>query len=277
MLKAGVKMNNKKLIIVLALSFALLLGACGKSLSNSESESEGNQTTSQEQNSNNEAYELSKEAYDNITIAYDIIENLGEDIYQAAQEGAFYKKEVINGGTEYLAKKLKITKEELAEGIAFMTVGSLGLSEEMDEEGISQIEDITQILDKMCEIWENASEGDKNLWRTNADLMLIEMSSKATFQWTCADFVIFSYVANSQIDEAKTALDNAKSIMKQLSNDHSDYEHYTSLKDYYSTTSAFYDFCLTTPGNIEQFGTTLNEYRNDARKYRSEIEFAFED
>ncbi len=270
-------MNNKKLIIVLALSFALLLGACGKSLSNSESESEDNQTTSQEQNSNNEAYELSKEAYDNINTAYDIIENLGDDIYQAGREGALYKKDVINGGTEYLSKHLKLTEEELAEGIAFLIVGSLGLSEELEEDSVAQIEDFKQISDKMYEIWENASEEDKELWRTNADLMVITMGSKDSFQSTCSYFVICSYAVNNQISDAKTALDNAKAILKQLSNEYSDYEYYASLKDYYTTTSAFYDLCLTLPGNIEQFGTTVNEYRNDARKYRNEIEFVFEE
>ena len=268
------KINIVKLIIAMTLVFTVLLSACEKGPDDNKNE----QVQSDTQVLNNEAYELSKEAYDNINTAYNIIEKLGEDIYQAGREGVLSKEEILTGGTEYLSNKLNLTKEELAEGIAFMIVGPQGLSKKLGKEAMEQIEDddLIQLLDEMYEIWEDASDEDKNSWITYADTAFGLMDS-TPLQITCSLFVIGSYAVNKQISEAETALDNAKAIMKQLSNEYSNYEHYPSLKEYYTTTSDFYDFCLTLNADVKQFGTTMDEYKDDAKKYRNEIEFVFEE
>lgn len=268
------KINIVKLIIAMTLVFTVLLSACEKGPDDNKNE----QVQSDTQVLNNEAYELSKEAYDNINTAYNIIEKLGEDIYQAGREGVLSKEEILTGGTEYLSNKLNLTKEELAEGIAFMIVGPQGLSKKLGEEAMGQIEDddLIQLLDEMDEIWEDASDEDKNSWITYADTAFGLMDS-TPLQITCSLFVIGSYAVNNQISEAETALDNAKAIMKQLSNEYLNYEHYPSLKEYYTTTSDFYDFCLTLNADVKQFGTTMDEYKDDAKKYRNEIEFVFEE
>lgn len=268
------KINIVKLIIAMTLVFTVLLSACEKGPDDNKNE----QVQSDTQVLNNEAYELSKEAYDNINTAYNIIEKLGEDIYQAGREGVLSKEEILTGGTEYLSNKLNLTKEELAEGIAFMIVGPQGLSKKLGEEAMGQIEDddLLQLLDEMDEIWEDASDEDKNSWITYADTAFGLMDS-TPLQITCSLFVIGSYAVNNQISEAETALDNAKAIMKQLSNEYLNYEHYPSLKEYYTTTSDFYDFCLTLNADVKQFGTTMDEYKDDAKKYRNEIEFVFEE
>lgn len=268
------KINVVKLIIAMTLAFTVLLSACEKGPDDNKNE----QVQSDTQVLNNEAYELSKEAYDNINTAYNIIEKLGEDIYQAGREGVLSKEEILTGGTEYLSNKLNLTKEELAEGIAFMIVGPQGLSKKLGKEAMGQIEDddLIQLLDEMDEIWEDASDEDKNSWITYADTAFGLMDS-TPLQITCSLYVIGSYAVNNQISEAETALDNAKAIMKQLSNEYSNYEHYPSLKEYYTTTSDFYDFCLTLNADVKQFGTTMDEYKDDAKKYRNEIEFVFEE
>lgn len=70
---------------------------------------------------------------------------------------------------------------------------------------------------------------------------------------------------NGKAEEAQTALDAAKTQMKELSEKHSDYEHYPNLKGYFTTTSSFLEFCQNPTGSFEQLKDTINDYKNKAR------------
>ena len=93
----------------------------------------------------------------------------------------------------------------------------------------------------------------------------------------CVDAICCAYIMNGNADEAQAALDAAKTQMKELSQEYSDYEHYPNLKGYYTTTSSFFDFCLNPSGSFEQVKDTINDYRNDAREYISDLDYIFED
>lgn len=71
--------------------------------------------------------------------------------------------------------------------------------------------------------------------------------------------------------------ETAKAQMKNLSENYSDYEHYPNLKGFYTTTSSFFDFCQNPTGSFEQVKTTINDYRNKARGYISDLDYIFED
>lgn len=45
----------------------------------------------------------------------------------------------------------------------------------------------------------------------------------------CVKCVIGAYKANGEIDKAQVTLDEAKSLMKEMSEKYSDYEHYPNL------------------------------------------------
>ena len=72
-------------------------------------------------------------------------------------------------------------------------------------------------------------------------------------------------------------MEEAKAEMKEMSEKYSDYEHYPNLKGYYTTTNAFFAFCQNPTGSFEQVKTTINDYRNDARSYKSDLDYMFED
>ena len=78
-------------------------------------------------------------------------------------------------------------------------------------------------------------------------------------------------------EEAQNVLNNAKTQMKELSERYSDYEHYPNLKGYYTTTSSFFDFCQNPTGSFEQVKDTINDYKNEARDYISDLDYIFED
>lgn len=77
-------------------------------------------------------------------------------------------------------------------------------------------------------------------------------------------------------ETAQSALDNAKSLMKDLSAKYSDYEHYPNLKGYFTNTSSLFDFCQNPDGSFEQVKDTINNYRNEARDFKSDLDYIFE-
>lgn len=93
----------------------------------------------------------------------------------------------------------------------------------------------------------------------------------------CVWMVSKAYELNGKTDEIESTLNKAKALMKDMSAKYSDYEHYPNLKGYYTTTNAFFEFCKEPTGSFEQVKDTINNYRNDARKYRNELAYIFED
>ena len=93
----------------------------------------------------------------------------------------------------------------------------------------------------------------------------------------CVMVVTGAYQANGKVAEAQNALEEAKTQMKELSEEYSDYEHYPNLKGYYTTTNSFFDFCLNPTGSFEQVKTTINDYRNEARDYMNDLDYIFEE
>ena len=86
-----------------------------------------------------------------------------------------------------------------------------------------------------------------------------------------------AYIENGKVDEVNALLENAKLQMKELSEKYSDYEYYPSLKEYYTTTRSFFDFCQDPTGSFEQIKGTINDYKNDARDYSNDLKYIFEE
>lgn len=221
----------KKIIsLILALTICLSLTACG---------------------GQKKAFEASKAAYENIDTAYKITEKYGSDIYEAWRLGIYDKDEILDDGSEHLAKELSLSADEIRMGIAYTVVGIIG------------------------EDWDELSEDDKTTYMNNADNCFSIMKDDL-FSF-CVMAVTGAYTVNGQVEEAQTALNAAKVQMKELSQEYSDYEHYPNLKGYYTTTSSFFDFCNNPTGSFEQVKDTINNYKNEARDYISDLDYIFED
>lgn len=93
----------------------------------------------------------------------------------------------------------------------------------------------------------------------------------------CVWLVSEAYNLNGKTKEIEDGLATAKELMKDMSAKYSDYEHYPNLKGYYTTTSAFFEFCKDPTGSFEQVKNTINDYRNNARNYRNELAYIFDD
>lgn len=198
------------------------------------------------------AFEASKAAYDTIDIAYTITEEFGSDIYEAWRMGIYDDEEILDEGCSYLATELSLSEDEIRDGVAYFLA-----------------------TDVFQENWDSATDEDKDSYRSSADIVFSTFEDNLFS--VCVKIVSCAYVVNGKAEEVQTALDTAKAQMRELSEKYSDYEHYPNLKGYYTTTSSFFDFCQNPTGSFEQVKTTINDYKNEARDYISDLDYIFED
>lgn len=197
------------------------------------------------------AFEASKIAYDEINTAYEITEQFGSDVYEAWRLGIYEKDDVLDDGVATLASELSLSESEIRDGVAYT---------------------FYDILDQN---WDEVSDEDKQDTRKRAD-DLFSIFEDDLFSF-CVMVATNAYIANGKTEEAETALANAKSQMKELSEQYSDYEHYPNLKGFYTATSSFFEFCKDPTGSFEQVKSTINDYKNEARDYKSDLDYIFEE
>ena len=202
--------------------------------------------------SKKKAFSLAKKAFDEIEEAYSITESFGDDVYEAWRIAIYEDDELLEDGIKHLATQLHLSESELSDGVAAYLIEDVG-------EGS----------------WETASLEEKNLYKDNtAALFGIFESSLFSFVVGC---VVKAYSISGKSDMIQAALVAAKADMKEMSEKYSDYEHYASLKKYYTTTNAYYEFCKNPTGSFEQLKTTTSNYSNDARTHRNDLAYIFED
>lgn len=157
----------------------------------------------------------------------------------------------MDGGCSYLAKELNLSQEEVEAGAAYSLAEAFGAS------------------------WDECTDEEKNSYKVMADSYFRGMEDNL-FSW-CVEVVSNTYIVNGKAAEAKDHLEAAKSQMKELSENYSDYEHYPALKGYYTTTSSFFDFCQNPTGSFEQLKTTVEDYKTTARDFNADLDYIFED
>lgn len=187
------------------------------------------------------AFEVSKEAYDSVATAYEITEQFASDLYEAWRLG-IYEDDTLTGysvnAVTFLASELSLSEDEIVAGVAAVTEMS-------------------------------------NMTKDRADTYFVIYEDQL-FSF-CVKVVTAAYTANGKVQEAQDALDAAKENMKQLSEKYADYEHYPTLKEYYTATSSFFDFCQNPTGSFEQVKTTINDYKNEIRNHISDLDYIFEE
>ncbi len=200
---------------------------------------------------NKKAFEASLAAYNNIELAYEITEDFGSDLYEAWRLGIYDDDEILDDGLSHLASELSLSLAELEDGFCYTYAYIMG------------------------EDWESMTDADKSSILDKEKLVL-SVFEDDLFSY-CVMFVTNAYIVNGKAEEAQLALDSAKAQMKELSEKYSDYEHYPNLKGYYTTTSSFFDFCQNPSGSFEQVKDTINDYKNEARDYISDLDYIFEE
>ena len=203
---------------------------------------------------NKKAFEESKEIYNNISAAYKIIDELASDIYDAWYSGIYDDDELLSDGVSHLASELSLSKDEITLGVGYVACTIL-----------------------WGEKWTPEKEAETKSEFTSASANLFFKLMEDDMFSFCVEIVIGAYITNGKIEEARNALDLAKEQLKSLNDNHSDYEHYLTLKEYYAATKSLFDFCQDPNCSFEQLRNTLSDYENKIRDYVSSLNYIFED
>ena len=185
------------------------------------------------------AFDNSKEAFDHITLAYIATNEFSHDIYEARFQG-------INNRSDY---------DDESEMAAFASEVSIEL------EYIEQA--VANLLEK-----DHYEYGD---WT------FLPFLYGGSYMSAWVSVISEAYKCSGKAAEIEEHLNAAKELMKQLGDQYSDYEHYPSLKKYFTNTLAFFDFCCNPEGSFEQIVSTFNNYRNNAREYFFDLNYVFGD
>lgn len=190
-------------------------------------------------NNNKDAFTTSQEAFDKITTAYQATNEFSEDIYEAWFLG-------VNSSSKY---------NDDSE-----------LDEFADEMHI-ELEHIQQAI---------ANLRGKDSYSYGDWSRLYYLYNYSYFSaWVSV--ISEAYKCSGKAESIRSELAEAKALMKTLSDKYSDYEHYPSLKKYFTNTLAFFDFCCNPEGSFEQVKDTFNGHRNNARVYFFDLNYIFSD
>ena len=220
----------------------------------------------------------SKEAYDSINEAYIGTEFISGRLYEAwhqcvnnnefrkLTEIKDYKKDP-DSAMKYLAEKVEIKYDYMLAGGKAALYAVLGV----DPDNIPA--NVEKSVNSIIAGYEQSPD--------IGFALIGQINSSMKKNISLADYVvsmtIYAIKEAGLIDEIQELLDDSKAVMKELSKDYSDYEHYPNLKGLYTTTSSFFDFCQHPTGSFEQCVSTMNDYKNKARDYKASLDFIFED
>lgn len=186
---------------------------------------------------NRVAYKKGKEAFNHVTTAHQMVTEFSEDLYEAWRLG-------VNEQNKYdddfygFAAEMKIDTKYIEQAVANLS-------------GVEEFEEY--------------------LWTA-----LYILYNKSYFSaWVSV--ISEAYECSGDADMIRNELNDAKDLMKKLGSNYSDYEHYPSLKKYFTNTIAFFDFCCNPEGSFEQVVETINTYRNNAREYFFDLNYVFGD
>lgn len=180
------------------------------------------------------AFTSAQTTYNNLISAYEKIDAIGSDIYEAWRIGVYETPSISK-----LDEKLNLSLEELNAAAESLGTGTYAYP----------------------------NVGDSVFY-------LFGDTSKFNI---CIALVKEAYKLNGTYDEIETLLNSAKSEMKTMSEQYSDYEHYDNLKEMYSIVDSYAEFCKEPTGSFEQLKETINDYRNDIRDLESDLGYIFEE
>lgn len=184
----------------------------------------GGNTTSQV------AFTSAQTTYDNLISAYEKIDIIGSDIYEAWRIGLYETPSISKLGEE-----LNLSYEELV--AAALSLGAY-----------------SDLPNSVFYIF-----GDEDKFNIAITVVKEAYELKGTY------------------DEIETLLNSAKSEMKMMTEQYSDYEHYDNLKNLYSIVDSYAEFCKEPTGSFAQLKETINDYRNDIRDLESDLGYIFEE
>ena len=268
---------KKVITVILALLMCISLVSCGKSESVSQAEeaiaSIGEVTLDSEETikSAEKLYNIltdsEKEKVENrmtLIDAREAFDSLKEEALQKEEE--LKKKEIFDNAKKAFEKIYEVEK---------YCIGGMDDIYGAWYFGIYDADDYysSTVMDALAKETPNLTKNDlEKGWKA------LGYSTKAllTYDWNYCLYTVESAQKEKGIyKNIDNNLTEAKSIMQKLTDEYNDYEYYPKLKDYYSKVASYADFFKNPTGSFNQLADTINDYENNIRTYRSDLEFLF--
>lgn len=227
-----------KKILTLFLAFILVTGTTV-----SCGKEEIKETPNEVQELKKDPFEEAKKAYNYICNANELTSEMSDDIYAAWRVGIYTKETYWMD----LAQSIHLSNIDMGIGYSYVTGVAYDWKHGTDNDLFDCIE-----------------EGDKIIKRSEQPFA------------KCVNIIVTAYNMNGTVQKIEDDLASAKEIIKGLSSNNSDYEHYPAIKDFYTSTQAFFDLCKSPSGSLEQISSTFTAYQNEARNFESDLGFFFE-
>lgn len=127
-----------------------------------------------------------------------------------------------------------------------------------------------------------SSETGVSVTDLNKAAEALEVSSKVLYILledfsSAVTIILKAYEVNGTIERLDGALTHAKAELKTMTQEYSDYSQYPTLKSFYSEVDSYASFLKDPSGSFSQLQTTIENYRNQIRTYKSDLSFVFED
>ena len=209
---------------------------------------------------NKKAFELSKSAFDNIQEAYEKLDIIGNDILSVWNLGIYsdYELRQWGEGLDLFCNNVSLSRDDVLDGLAYLEWKAENeLNYEYYKESVREYDDL--------HFYSPHVEDCGLLWRYDN-----------TFS-ACIDLVVESYRQNGMLAEIESLLSQASQDIKELSENHSDYEHYENVKKYFSAVNTYFNFCSNPSGTLEQAKENINNYNNTANECYNSLYYFFEE
>ncbi len=243
--------SARKIITVLLLVSVLLAG-CGQKAVPEAPATKAPTTeapTESTQSDQELAQGIAQEAYHLLIAASEMAEEFGSDTYTAWNDG-IHDADESGYNLSKLAQNLDLSVDDLKLGLAYL----------MNEDE-----------------WGTMSEAEKQKEIDEADttFQLLLMISDSQFS-VCVNTVTSAYQMTGKADDIKKNLDEARDLIRTLSNKYPDYKLTDSLKNFHIKIQTYYDYCMNPTGSFKELQNIIQTFRQDVRDAKNELSFDLE-
>ena len=206
------------------------------------------------------ALELSESAFKDIELAYEKLDVIGNDILTVWKLGIYNESELKEWGEGFsiFCSAVSLSRDDVLDGLAYFEMIANGNTLDYDYYKAS-------VREHYDVYFYSPSTG-------NGLLNQYENTFSA-----CISLVVESYRQNGELEEIEALLSSASMTIKELSQNHSDYEHYENIKKYFTAVNTYFNFCSNPSGTLEQAMENINGYNNTAAECHNSLYYFFEE
>lgn len=201
------------------------------------------------------------EIYDELKAVYENVDVIAGDVYQAWAVAISQKKTMQSEPIDCLVKNTHLSAEDIEDGVGLALAAAIS-PDKKDEYFEDYMSKTAEEKRELREVW------DKSTYTT-----IFNMVNPLT------DFCVFviqdSYYLNGSVAAVQEKMDTIKEKLKDLEEKYPDCEGLDELKNIYTQTNVYFEFCTNPSGTILTAMKQRSEYQDAVKKSIAELDYMF--